>query len=271
MKAFRQTLVILFFIGITAIGVQGIYNSNQMSHVALLKNDHGIKFTKRLDELNGEYVKGRYAASIPSASWENIKPKAEVKKVAAKKAVVKKEEPKKIVKFEPAPVIEELPDVQLTAALVNKKTLEVGKDVEGSIVVADGFIKSLNISLPNGDPIEIETHERMSGNVFMYYDHESGEEKSGLLYEVEKGKRYMVTLANHSLYPGARFEFGVKEGTAELAYDQEYYDAQESWNMNAQNEEDNIAGNDEVETDEELDYDSEEEQAQSFEFNFKNV
>ena len=118
----------------------------------------------------------------------------------------------------------------------------------------------------------------MVGNVFQYEDTHTGEMKSGLLYEVEKGKKYMVTLANDSQFPGARLEF--ETNGAEIAYGQDYYEKQESWNLNSQNEDDNYAVNADVQQEQDV-YESEnqykeenlnEQQEQndtaSFKFNF---
>ena len=72
------------------------------------------------------------------------------------------------------------------------------------------------------------------GNVFKYEDSETREMKSGMFYEVKKGT-YMVTLTNDSQFPGTRLEF--KAGEAEVAYSDDHYTAQESWDLDEQNKE----------------------------------
>lgn len=277
MKKLKKFMIGSGLVAAALVGGTGFYNSNQMNDLAVFNQDHGIKFAKRLDEMNGEFIAGnRAAASVPTENWKPLTVK-ESKKVA-KKETVKTESIKEVASNIPAPAINDLRETKLTAALVNKKALQVGKDVYGTVEVVDGVIESLHVTLPGGNRIDLYANERMVGNVFQYEDTQTGEMKSGLLYEVEKGKKYMVTLANDSQFPGARLEF--ETNGAEIAYGQDYYEKQESWNLNSQNEEDNYAVNADIQQEQDV-YESEnqykeenlnEQQEQndtaSFKFNF---
>lgn len=202
--------------------------------------DAGIKFTKRLDEINGKITIGRRAAS--ASPWnvlgaEPQKSHAQVKiaKIVAKKVASKTVE--EVAKQVAGPAISGDLDLELKNVFF-KKPYDQGT-FSGSAKTVDGIIEEIYISMPNGQNVEINTRDRMTGNVFQYEDTQTREMKSGLFYEVKKGT-YMITLTDDSQFPGARFEFTALN--SEVGYNEDYYSAQESWEMDQQNNNDELAG-----------------------------
>lgn len=246
MKALKK--VSLSIVSIATLGtlVLGSYNSMVVNNDAFMTADSGIKFTKRLDEINGKVTIGRMAAS--STPWTNFHKKAEklVKKAEKKIAKKKFKKAEKMLKkavekvastsSKPAPAINADLDLKLNNVFF-KKPLAQGS-FTGSAKTVDGVIEEIYVSMPNGSTIEINTQERMTGNVFQYEDSQTREMKSGMFYEVKKGT-YMITLTNDSQFPGARFEF--KADNAEVAYNNDHYSAQESWDMDQQNQNNELA------------------------------
>jgi len=247
MRALRNTSFGLLFLGALATVILGSYNSMFINNDAFMNQTAGIKFTKRLDEISGKVVIGRMAAS--SSPWTGLNKKAQKKIVKAKKAISQgnfnkaqrklKKALKKVAATtinQPAPAIKGDLELNLTNVF-HKKPLTAGS-FSGSAKTVDGVIEEIYVNLPNGKSIEINTNDRMRGNVFQYEDTETRVMKSGMFYEVKKGT-YMITLTNDSQFKGARLEFKANE--SEVAYNDDYYSAQESWEMDQQNEQSELA------------------------------
>jgi hypothetical protein len=249
MKALKKASFGLLFLGVLGTVVLGSYNSMFISNDAFMNQTAGIKFTKRLDEISGKVVIGRMAAS--SSPWTALNKKAQKKVAKAKKAIVKgnykkaerklRKALKKVAKKidMPTPAIQGDLDLSLSNVF-HKKPLKAGS-FSGSAKTVDGVIEEIYVSLPNGRTIEINTNERMMGNVFQYEDTKTREMQSGMFYEVKKGT-YMITLTSDSQYKGTRLEFKASE--TEVAYNDDHYSAQESWEMDQQNEQKELAQED---------------------------
>lgn len=239
MKNLKKALFGTTLLGAVSFFVLGSMNSIVVDKSAFLKNDLNIKFAKRLDEMTGEVVVGRMAASIPT--WDNSKslaPMKEVLKINKKALQVKKERvekaiAQKVVKTTPGPSVKNARDLQLTGGLFNKKPLKDGQDFSGKAHVVDGVIEEIDVKLPGGKRFIVNTNERMVGNVFQYEDTETREMRSGLFYEVKKG-HYMITLTGDSEYSGLRLEFKSEAGT-----EVESKNNNSNWAMNDQNVEEN--------------------------------
>jgi len=238
MRALKQLSMGFIMAGVLGTVVLGSYNSIIVNNDAFMNKSAGIKFTKRLDEINGKIVIGRMAAS--SIPWTGLKKQEKKKEVVTAK---KKFFAKKVVQVEkkaeevmnnpvPAPAINA--DLELSLSNVfHKKPLAAGS-FSGSAKTVDGVIEEIYVNLPGGKRIEINTRERMMGNVFQYEDTETRELKSAMFYEVKRGT-YMITLTNDSKFAGTRLEFKANE--TEVAYNDDHYTAQESWEMDRQKEE----------------------------------
>lgn len=221
----------IIWFGVLTIALTGIYNSLQLSPSSYDQN-LGIKFVKRLDEMQGRVVVGRMAASLQK--WSPLDDTQ--KKVPSIQALRKKvlKTPKKSVvaqekvevadnsdtRIIPEPAISEELNLELTQVF-HKKPLDK-KSFNGYAQTYDGYIQKLVVTLPNGKTINIDTRERMIGNVFQYEDTQTGEPKSGLMYEVKKGEQYMVTLTDDSAYAGLRLGFKTNENS-ELKYQYDQY------------------------------------------------
>ncbi len=239
MKALKKLSLTITSIATLGTVVLASYNSMVVNNDAFMSADSGIRFTKSLDEINGKVTIGRMAAS--STPWTNFNKKAEKLVVKAKKKIAVKKVKKTAVKVaetstKPAPAIKADLDLNLNNVFF-KKPLKQGS-FAGSAKTVDGIIEEIYVTMPDGRSIEINTQERMTGNVFSYEDTETREMKSGMFYEVKKGT-YMITLTNDSQFPGARLEF--KANNAEVAYNNDHYSAQESWNMDQQNQKNELA------------------------------
>lgn len=242
MKAFKKlTVTAVVFSGL-AVFATGFYNSMVMSDNSFMELASSVKFAKRLDEINGKVVVGRMAASTAWKSMAAMKKPAVAQKVEVKKAIptpakkIVKEEKKEEVAASavaaiPEPAIKD--DLDLTVSNVFfKKPLEAGQ-FSGSAKAVDGVIEEIYVNLPGGKYIEINTRDRMAGNVFTYEDSNTREDKSGLFYEVKPGT-YMITLANDSEFPGVRIELNTGVDN-QIAATENYYDNQVSWKTNEQN------------------------------------
>jgi hypothetical protein len=238
MTALKRVTVSFSSFAFAVLAVSGVYNTVVLKNDSFMAYDSGVKFVKRLDEIQGRITIGRMAAS--TKSWTKLAPKQAVKKEVKKIANIA---PKKIEKKEfkqvkpvnvPEPAIKG--DLDLTVSNVFfKQPLKQGS-FTGSARTVDGVIEEIYVSLPEGDQIEINTNERMVGNVFQYEDSLTGDIRSGMLYEVKPGT-YMVTLTGDKdyRYSGVRIEFQAANG-AEVAYSDEYYESTQSWGMNGQNQ-----------------------------------
>lgn len=232
----------------------GSYNTAVMNDASFMSAATDIKFAKRLDEIKGNVTFGRKAASI---NWQSIKPVvAEEAKEASEaiqavaKAPVKEQQQVAIVDEVAEPTIKE--DMSLTVSSVFYKGELKSGSFSGSAKTMDGVLEEIRVTMPEGEPIVINTRERMQGNVFQYDDSLTGEPKSGLLYEVTEGN-YMITLANDSRYPGVRINLAVENddstyggntianNNAEVVYDQDYYQKTQGWGMDKQNVNDQFA------------------------------
>jgi hypothetical protein len=240
MKALKKLALTTTCLSVLGVMFSGGYNSLVMSNDAFMEIDSGVKFVKRLDEVNGEVTIGRMAASAPvkSFAFETPVKKIEVKKEVAQE-VIKKAAPRvaqvqKEVVVEPA--IRGDLDLSLSSVF-HKKPLDKGT-FSGSAKTVDGVIEEIYVNLPGGDQIEINTRERMAGNVFQYEDSVTREMKSGMLYEVKKGT-YMVTLTNDSKFAGTRLEFS--SNNAQVAYSDSYYQNNQNWGADEQNYDSQIA------------------------------
>lgn len=219
-----------------ALMTLGLYNSLLIKNDSFMAYDSGVRFVKRLDELNGKVTVGRLAAS--TKKWSKLETKKEIK--IQPKKMVAKVQPK--VEQEPAEELVQptnIPepaikgDLELTVSNVFFKGPLKQGSFSGSARTVDGVIEEIFVNLPNGDEISISTRERMVGNVFQYEDSVTREIRSGMLYEVKPGT-YMVTLTNDTKFKGARLEFTSQNGS-EVAYSDEYYESTQSWGLDNQN------------------------------------
>ena len=235
MKSLKRLLLGTTLLGTVAFFVLGSMNSIVVDKKAFLRNDLNITFAKRLDEMNGDVVIGRMAASIPK--WDNTKSLMPIKKkIKVSKTILKKSKvsiAKNIISTKPEPTVKNAPDLELTGGLFNKKPLKDGKGYSGKAHIVDGVIEEINVTLPGGKRFIINTNERMVGNVFQYEDTETREMRSGLFYEVKKGQ-YMITLTDDSKFSGLRLEFKSEVGTEVKSKNNN-----SNWAMNDQNVEEN--------------------------------
>ena len=224
--------------GFAALVMMGLYNSLLIKNDSFMAYDSGVKFVKRLDELNGKVTVGRLAAS--TQKWSKLAPKKivkkkQIKKVATIEAVVEEAEEELVEPSNiPEPAIKG--DLDLTVSNVFFKGPLKQGSFSGSARTVDGVIEEIFVSLPNGDQIEINTRDRMVGNVFQYEDSVTRDIRSGMLYEVKPGT-YMVTLTNDTKFKGARIEFTSQAGS-EIAYSEDYYQSTQNWGMDNQNNQD---------------------------------
>ena len=223
-----------FIIG--SLVVLGVYNSMIINQANFMSDKAPVISFKRLDEIYGKVVIGKRTIAFEAIETEVQNTQAP--QVAKKQTQVNVANSNNNTIAEPA-IVDDL-DLRLTSAFHNGP---IQGKVYGSAMTRDGFIEQLNIQLPNGQEISINTLDRMEGNVFKYQDSASGEERSGMFYEVKKGT-YMITLINDTDYAGARFEFQA-EGNAEVAYSQEE-NSNVNNEMNAQNENGQVVENDQA-------------------------
>jgi len=242
MKTLKRATFGTFMIASALMIALGGYNSALVDETAFLRNDFGIKLAKRLDEIKGEIIVGRMAASIPTwnqSSTKLIKKQAEqlIKNEITPKKISKKKKIAQIDKAIPAPVVNDDLELSLSGGFYDKKALTDASQFSGSAVVQDGVIEAINVSLPGGQVLSINTNERMVGNVFQYEDTGTRERKSGLFYKVKPGV-FMVTLTDDTQFPGLRLEFKTNE-SAEIAennnLDVDYQDNQPQELEQAQN------------------------------------
>lgn len=208
LKLFQNSLLSM---ALTSFFGLGVYNAMIVNSDAFMNEVHDIKFVKRLDEIHGKVQFGRIAAS--DSEWQDLgssKPAVKtVRPLKNKTATLlkKKVDPlkKKVEKTLDLPPPAISSDLELNVTNVFfKGPLDPAK-VSGSMRVFNGYIEELTVVLPDGSVIDIQTKERMVGNVFQYEDLETREIKSGMFYEVKNGT-YMLNLTSDSLYPGLRVE-----------------------------------------------------------------
>ena len=217
----------------TFLMFMGIYNSVQVNSSSFMQQTTDIRFIKRLDEIKGKVTLGRMAAS--TVKWESLSDLKKIEENKDKPVIQKVETVSKVDEslaqnLIPEPAV----DADLNMKLSNvffKKPLKDGSFL-GSAKTVDGVIEEVYVELPGGKIIEINTRDRMVGNVFQYEDTVTRELKSGMFYEVKKGT-YMITLTNDSEYAGLRLEFKA-ENNAEVAYGDEY-NQDINWGINTQN------------------------------------
>lgn len=238
MKSLKDWAINGTTISALIFAVMAFVNSVNINSSDFMADGSGIKFIKRLDEMSGKIIIGRFAAS--TSNWKALVPKKKVKiaRKAAKKITGKAVTE---VSVTPAPAIKE--DLNLSLTQVFYKKLLKKNSYKGHARTVDGVIEEVTITMPNGDSIFINTREKMVGNIFQYEDSYTRETKSGMFYEVKKGT-YMITLTNDSQYAGARFEFKA-DNEAEIAYNDSYNEANISWNSNEQNQNDQRVENSE--------------------------
>lgn len=183
------------------ITMVGLYNSIMINSESSLTSAPSLK---RLDEMNGEVIEGRSIAA--SVVWKKITP---VVAATADASLIKETsdsalEPEVI----PAAVTDELSLdlVQVRNSMKWKKDLAKNQ-FSGNLNTVDGIIKSMSVSLPDGQELSFSLSE-LKGNVFSY--NFNGEVLSGLFYQADKNT-YMVTLSNGPL-EGTALQF-AKEGT----------------------------------------------------------
>lgn len=226
----RSTIALSTF-AMFGFSLLGAYNTAIVSGDSFFSSSPKVSLIKRLDEINGKIIIGRLAAS--TNSWLSLK--------KDEKEAVKIEEPKKEIKTVeasatlPEPSIKE--DLNLKLSNVFHKTpLEEGS-FSGSAKTVDGVIEEINVTFPGGQVLNINTKERMVGNIFTYEDTYTREQRSGLFYEVKKGT-YMITFTNDSQYAGTRLEFTAENGN-EVRYANEYYEENINWGLNREEKMDN--------------------------------
>lgn len=270
MKSYKKAASWTLLVGGLTFFVWGSMNSQVLNKSAFMQNKYNIKFAKRLDEMNGELVSGRMAASLDSSKWSKISTKS-IKKTVEKLAKPTKEVAAVVETPVADPAITGELDLTLAGGLYNKKPLKDKSAFYGNARVANGVIEEIRVGLPGGVELEIHTsNERLNGNVFTYEDAGTGELRSGLLYKVKEGV-YMVTLTNDSIYPGLRLEFKT-----DAVIEQSFEKQNESWAYNEATEKGNVEQaqnvnesqdgfNDNSESAENVD----ETQEGSFQFNFQ--
>lgn len=235
-QVFKKTSLTLTSFMIVATAILGVYNTAVVNNDPFVTTAE-VKFVKRLDEISGKISVGRLAAS--AASWVNL----EKKEIPVKKEIAKVVETQMIKEVIPAPAIKEDLNLTLNKAFF-KEPLKEGTFI-GSARTVDGVIEEVNVTLPTGQVIHINTREKMIGNVFIYEDSYTREPRSGMFYEVKKGT-YMITLTNDSQFAGTRLEF-VAENGEEVRYADEYYEENIGWGVQAEEANSEYAAAHEVE------------------------
>lgn len=266
MKTTKKVASWTFIVGGLIFFVWGSMNSPVLNKAAFNQNKFDIKFAKRLDEMNGEIVMGRMAASLGNTSkWSKISTatiKQTVKKIEAAPA-------KEVVETPVAePAITDNLSLTLSGGLYDKKPLDDKSSFYGSARIANGVIEEITVGLPDGAELEIHTsNERLNGNVFTYEDAGTGEMRSGLLYKVKDGV-YMVTLTNDSVYPGLRLEFKT-DAVIEQSFEKQNQNwAYDDSNSNQQGETVEQAQNDQIEEAQDVES-AETQEEEKFQFNFQ--
>jgi len=276
MKAFNR---IALTVGATATALSlalTFYNSAALNNDSFMSAKLNLN-NKRLDELNGEVVIGRMAAS--TRSWDSLEDKKEVKKVTKIKKEVAKTTTKE--EIDPlAPAIQE--DLELTLASVKLGSNRKGKAKKlnelkegtftGSARTSNGYVEEVVVNLPDGRRIDIYSHKQMASNVFEYVDQETGEVKSAMMYESAKNT-FTVMLTNDAHYPGTKLEFKTDgSGLGNLGNSDDLNWGMNDQNINSEYANDNNAYEETYQEQEPVDYAQEEnvEPAQSFSFGFNS-
>lgn len=203
---------ITLYVAAMVLTIAGIYNSVMINSESSLSQ---ASFVKRLDEVTGEVKPGRKVAS----SWTKIE-KKEVSSVQVSEVArgeVAPALPKEAVLGAVAELQGEL-ELNLIE-VINPKKWKNGipsSEFTGSLSSNNGVIKSLNVSLPNGETIVISQSE-INGNVFEY---ELADEKlSGIMYQVDQ-RSFMVNLSNGP-FEGTRLNFSMGNSEEQMERDQE--------------------------------------------------
>lgn len=256
MKAIKRAFFGGIVLSVCGIFALGSFNSFNLDRNIVFKNDLNIKFAKRLDDITGEYVVGRMAASIPTGTIFN-------KKVVEVKKGIEKEVRETITENQvndiPEPAVFETEELFLTGGLYNKEPLKEGDDFRATTKVENGIISAINVTFPDGKTFNLNTNEPMVGNVFQYQDSETGDTKSGLFYEIKEG-HYMLTLTDDTNFTGLRLEFKAEEGT-KLATNEKKMDA--NWDMDQHDQNNEVGVNEEKANDEEFAKETEVEEVNS--------
>ncbi|MBY0516116.1 MAG: hypothetical protein K2P81_04365 [Bacteriovoracaceae bacterium] len=205
MKVFKLKRKTLAIMSVAFVAI-GTYNSIVVNSDSFM-DSQGIRFVKRLDELNGEFKSGRKLAN--NGEW--IKLRSPIKKL---KSPLQKDlvavsfaapTASSVEKSDVASAaIQEDLSLELSEVFNAKKYTTALKpgDFSGTLNARDGVIESISVSLPNSEAVAISFSE-MAGNVFEY-EH-NGEMLSGMMYQMDKTS-YMVTLTNGP-FEGTRLKF----------------------------------------------------------------
>lgn len=239
MKTIKKIGLTTALFGSGLIVLMGSYNSLVFNKSSFERNDLNVKFAKRIDELNGSIRIGRNAASIsPFKVTHNMRqnnnvieePKEVIQEVSFKDSGIKKIEAQTEEVKVQEPLIKDLGRAELVSGLYNQNPLKDGQGYSGTISVSDGFVTLSDIVLPDGKTINISTYDRMSGNFFVYEDTETGEPRTGMIYDrevtAEDGKKYnhyVVTFAGDTNHTGTKLEF---KSEAQAMDSVDNYDAQ---------------------------------------------
>ena len=214
MKAVKKTFKWTLITGVSSVMLLGAFNSLSIKTTSLkLKNDLNIKFAKRLDEITGEYVVGRNAASLPKFE----KPVAKkVKKIIKVSKAPIKETPKTRESIEEAnpPKVQNVSGAVLVGGFYDKTPLKNVPVDAGELHVLNGEMNNISVRFPDGrifNPIFLPN--KMVGNVFQYEDSGTNEIKSGLIYPLGEG-HYMVTFTDDSVFSTVRLEFKTRDRLA---------------------------------------------------------
>lgn len=242
MKAIKRAFYGSIALGTSGLFVLGSFNSFDISSRKIrLKNDFNIQFAKRIDDMTGEVIVGRMAASIPKYNPFMAKQKelAKSKQVPTSVSIVEKkfkedqtsDSPVIDIAEIPEATVQEVPGAVLVAGMYNKTPLKNIPQGAGEVSVSNGVISDLSVSFPDGRVFNpVFSRDEMVGNVFEYEDTGTSEVKSGLMYEIAQG-HYMVTFTDDSVFNTVRLEFktalAMKKPVKNIA-----------WDMNEQNQTD---------------------------------
>ena len=233
MKSVKRAFLGTAFMGTAFLMVLGSYNTFSVDYSAFTKNDLDIKFSKRLDNITGEIIIGRMAASVPK--WDKIaepikKESVKIKRVAKVERVIKKQV-EKIEANQSAPAIVDA-DLELVDGFDGKAAF--AGEFSGKVVVSDGVVQTISVNIPGKGQIEFMTiQEKMSGNVFQFEDSLTSELRTGMIFKRPDGS-HMVTLTNDSQFSNMRL--GLKStASEELASDIDQSESaveEANWNNN---------------------------------------
>ncbi len=207
-----------------ALFLSGTYNTFIFNSKSFSKHA-GVKLVKRLDELEGEVIKGKR-----ENNWKDLTVAKANKVIKAKPLIVEAVPVRKIVEEKPIQetvrAVKPLENQVVSAEPIIRKRLDLGlkefynaklfkkpltaAQFSGSLYTNDGMIESLEVSLPGGKSINV-SYAEMRGNIFQY--EVDGEQYSGMIYEAGKGN-YMVNLTNGP-FADTRMKFVGEESEVE--------------------------------------------------------